>query len=218
MKIKWLGHASFLISSGKGVKILTDPYEAGFRGIINYAPLSEQAADIVTVSHQHGDHNCVSAVKGNPAVVQGPGAHQAHGIEFKGVPSFHDKTAGKERGANTLFCFAVDGLHLCHLGDLGHNLSQDTLKELGQVDILMCPIGGPTATLELDEVLDIYKRLKPRVAIAMHFHTDKCTFPKYGAEDLLKLTPAARRVNATEVEFIQESLPSGQILILDHAL
>ncbi len=113
MRIKWLGHASFLITTESGTKIITDPYEAGFRDIISYEPIRE-SADIVTISHQHGDHNYVGDLLGNPEIVQGAGSHQVKGIEFTGTPSYHDRVSGQERGENTVFSFTVDNVRVCH--------------------------------------------------------------------------------------------------------
>src|SRR4030042_2055382 len=120
MKVKLLGHASFLISSETGVKIITDPYPQGSG--LSYAPVNE-TADIVTVSHDHFDHNNISSVPGTPEVITGNGIKNVKGIQFKGMATHHDQSQGKERGANTIFCFSVDGIKLCHLGDLGDRKS-----------------------------------------------------------------------------------------------
>ncbi len=217
MKIKWLGHASFLITSGSGLKIVTDPYMAGYKDLISYAPIKE-AADIVTISHQHGDHNYPGDLLGNPQVIQGLGKHLVKGIEFVGIACFHDRVQGGERGPNTIFSFTIDGIRVCHLGDLGHPLDDSSLKSLGRPDILLMPAGGPRATFELDEALALCDKLQPHVMIPMHFRNQKCNFPKYGLEDLLKLRPEAVRAGKTEVEFTAGRLPKSQVLILEPAL
>ena len=102
MIIKWLGHASFLITLEDGIKIITDPYETGFHESFTYSPIKE-IADIVTISHEHGDHNAVDKLPGNPEVVRGVGTHQVRGIQFTGIDSYHDKSGGAERGPNTIF-------------------------------------------------------------------------------------------------------------------
>ncbi|MFH0847059.1 MAG: MBL fold metallo-hydrolase [Chloroflexota bacterium] len=217
MKIKWLGHACFLITSDSGLKLITDPYEPNFYGIISYAPVTE-TCDIATLSHQHGDHNYTKTLKGNFQTVQGAGKHQAKGIEITGTPSYHDKTSGKERGENTIFSFTIDGIRLCHCGDLGHPLNDATIRALGKVDILLIPTGGPEATLELGEALELRDKLKPAVTIPMHFRNQKCTFPQHGEDDLIKLKPYAVRAGKSEVEFQAGRLPQNQILILEPAL
>lgn len=120
MKIKWLGHASFLVTSEEGKKIITDPYSIA--GGISYSPINE-SADIVTISHDHRDHNNDEAVAGNPQVIREEGIRKVKGIEFKGIPSYHDVARGSQRGNNIIFCFTVDGINVCHLGDLGHLLN-----------------------------------------------------------------------------------------------
>lgn len=217
MKVKWLGHACFLITGGSGLKVVTDPYEAGFKGLISYGPVRE-SPDIVTISHQHGDHNYVVDLKGKPEIVQGAGNHRVKGIEFVGTACHHDKVSGRERGDNTIFCFAVDGVRVCHCGDLGHPLDDGTIRSLGKVDVLLIPTGGPVATLELEEAIALWEKLRPGVVIPMHFRNPKCNFPKYGVEDLLKLKPRAVRAGKSEAEFTAGRLPGGQVLILEPAL
>jgi L-ascorbate metabolism protein UlaG (beta-lactamase superfamily) len=217
MKIKWLGHACFLITDGRGLKIVTDPYEEGFHGIISYGAVKE-SPDIVTISHQHGDHNHTGDLQGNPDIVQGAGQHRAKGIGFVGIPCYHDRVSGKERGDNTIFCFTVDDIRVCHCGDLGHPLDDKAIRSIGHVDILIIPTGGPSATLELEEALTIWEKLQPCVMIPMHFRNDKCSFPKYGIGDLLKLKPMATQLVKSEVVFTSSSIPAGDILILKPTL
>ena len=111
MKVKWLGHASFTITSDAGIKIITDPYATGDN--LSYDEIKE-SADIVTVSHGHFDHNNVAAVSGSPEVVSG--STQVRGIKFKGIPSYHDMAGGSQRGNNVIFCFEVDGVNVCQIG------------------------------------------------------------------------------------------------------
>ena len=140
MKVKWLGHSSFLITADDGTKIITDPYTPGMMGV-NYESVKD-VADIVTVSHEHGDHNAVDKLPGNPQAVRGTGVKAVKGIEFKGTAAFHDPSRGGQRGANTIFCFTVDGVRVCHLGDLGHQLTDAEVAEVGPVDVLLAPVGG----------------------------------------------------------------------------
>jgi len=215
MKVKWLGHASFLITSEEGTGIITDPYATGMG--ISYGDIKENA-DIVTVSHEHGDHNNAAAVSGNPEVVKGAGVQEAKGIRFKGIASYHDETQGSERGPNTIFCFAVDGVNLCHLGDLGHRLSDEQAAEIGDLDILMTPVGG-FFTIDAAVATEIVEKLQPRVVIPMHYSTDKCAYPIAGVDDFLKGKSDVKRMDATEVEFSKSDLPSStEVVVLKHAL
>ena len=213
MKIKWLGHASFMITSDSGIKIITDPYVTTEN--LNYGEIKE-SADIVTVSHEHTDHNNVSAVRGSPEVVRGTA--KVKGIEFKGIPTYHDDAEGKSRGSNTILCFEVDGIRVCHLGDLGHQLNDKQVAELGSVDILLIPVGG-FFTIDTKEASRLCDRLKPKVIIPMHFKNDKCAFPIAGVDEFLQGKESVSRLGTSEVEFKQGELPATtKIVVLKPAL
>jgi len=215
MKIKWLGHASFLITSDTKTKIITDPYATG--GGLSYGEITE-LADIVTVSHEHADHNNVTAVKGKPEVVRETGINRVKGIEFKGIASHHDETGGRQRGNNIMFCFEVDGIEVCHLGDLGHQLSDKQAVDLGDIDILLIPVGG-YYTIDAKVATQVCDQLKPKVIIPMHFKNSKCSFPITGVDEFLKGKEGVQKLNASEVEFKQVELPATtQIIVLQPAL
>jgi len=215
MVIKWLGHSCFLITSKKGVRIVTDPYAVG--GGINYSPIRE-IADVVLVSHGHADHNNVSAVQGKPEVVKGSGVRTARGIQFRGVATYHDGSKGKLRGANIVFCFTVDDIKLCHLGDLGHVLSQIQMDEIGTVDVLFIPVGG-SFTIDATEAGQVCDQLNPKVIIPMHFKTPKCAYPVASVADFLEGKKKVRKLGSSEAEFELENLPGGgEIAVLEPAL
>jgi len=215
MKIKWLGHASFVITSDKGLRILTDPYETG--GDLTYGEIKE-SADIVTVSHEHADHNNVSAVEGSPEVVRGAAKGRVKGIEFNSISTYHDDAQGRSRGENTIFCFKVDGVRICHLGDLGHQLSDEQIAELGKVDVLLIPIGG-FYTIGAKVASQLCDKLMPKVVIPMHYKTSKCSFPITGVDEFLRGKERVTRLNTSEVELKQGQLPeSTQIIVLKSAL
>jgi len=213
MKIKWLGHACFLITSDSGLKIITDPYVTG--GDLSYGQIKE-SADIVIVTHDHVDHNNVAAIGGNPRVVRG--AANIKGIKFKGIPTYHDDAGGRRRGTNTILCFELDGIGLCHLGDLGHQLSDSQAAELGRVDILFIPVGG-FYTIDAKLATQLCDRLKPKVIVPMHYKTAKCAYPITGVEEFLKGKKDVRRLDASEVELKPGQLPpSTQVIVLKPAL
>lgn len=215
MKLKWLGHSSFLITSEEGTKIITDPYATG--GGINYGEIKE-AADIAVVTHAHSDHNNVAAVRGRPQVVRGAGSQEAKGINFEGIASFHDDAGGRQRGPNTIFCFTVDGIRLCHLGDLGHQLSGEQAADIGQVDVLLIPVGG-FFTIDAAGATRVMERLKPRVVIPMHYKTDRCAYPISGVDSFIKGKANVQGMESAEVEFKREQLPPAtEIVVLQHAL
>ena len=213
MKIKWLGHASFLITSDTETNIITDPYATG--GGLSYGEITE-SADIVTVSHEHGDHSNVSGVRGNPEAVRGTA--KVKGVEFKAISTYHDESGGSQRGRNTIFCFEVDEVGVCHLGDLGHPLNDKQTAELGSVDILLIPVGG-FYTIDAKVASQLCDRLKPKVIIPMHFKNDKCAFPIAGVDEFLQGQEGVSRLDASEVEFKRGELPaSTQTVVLKPAL
>lgn len=212
MNVKWLGHSSFLVTSEGGVKIITDPYATGMG--INYGEIKE-AADIVVVSHDHPDH-ANTKLPGSPQVVKG--TTEAKGINFTGIAAYHDDTKGSQRGPNTIICFEVDGIRLCHLGDLGHQLSDEQVAAIGEVEVLMIPIGG-VFTIDPAGATKVIERLKPQVVIPMHYSTAKCAYPISGVDEFLRGKANVKRLDASEVEFKKEELPSPtEIVVLKHAL
>jgi L-ascorbate metabolism protein UlaG (beta-lactamase superfamily) len=215
MKIKYLAHACFLISSEKGIKIITDPYKTS--NDLNYGEIKE-SADIVTVSHTHFDHNNVSAVKGSPQIINKPGKSNIKGMEFNGIDTYHDDEVGRARGNNIVFCFTVDGLRICHFGDLGHNLDENQLAAVGKVDILLTPVGG-FFTIDAETASQISGKIKPKVIIPMHYSTPKCKLPIKGIDEFLKDKNNVTRINESEIEFTSDKLPQAtQIVVLQPAL
>jgi L-ascorbate metabolism protein UlaG (beta-lactamase superfamily) len=213
MKIKYLAHAAFLITAENGARIVTDPYETS--GGLKYGTIKE-TAEIVTASHDHGDHNNVSAVKGNPQIVKTNA--EVKGIKIKVVPAAHDTKNGSQRGKNTIFCFEVDGVNVCHLGDLGHELSADQVKSIGRVDALMIPVGG-FFTIDAKTATKVGDQLKPKVILPMHYKTEKADFPITGVEEFLKGKDNVTRSNDSEIELKAGKLPaSARIVVLKPAL
>lgn len=171
MDITPLGLSSFKIR-GKNATIVTDPYDSATVGL-KFPKKVE--ADIVTVSHNHKDHNAIGAVEGAPFVVNAPGEYEIKGVSIMGFSSFHDEEKGAKRGRNTLFRIEVDGVSLLHLGDLGHVLAGEEVENLDGVDILMVPVGG-TATIDAAKAMSIVKELEPMIVIPMHYGGVKLPF------------------------------------------
>ncbi len=214
MKIKWLGHASFVITASDGTKIVTDPF-GDYTGL-KHTPINE-TADIVIISHTHGDH-VGGKISGNPTKIDRSGDNKAGSITFQGIETFHDVNRGKDRGQNIVFCFSVDGVRICHLGDLGHELSESTIKEIGNVDIMMVPVGG-FYTIDADVAGKVCKQLKPRIVIPMHYKNEKCEFPIAGVDEFLKGKSNVRRIDGSEIELSSDQLPKDtEIIVLKPAL
>ncbi|MDD5339098.1 MAG: MBL fold metallo-hydrolase [Dehalococcoidales bacterium] len=213
MKIKYLAHAAFLITSDNGTKIVTDPYETSPG--ISYAPISE-TADVVTVSHEHGDHNNAAAVQGSPTVIRD--SAEVKGISFKAVAVSHDESGGSQRGKNTIFCFNVDGVNICHCGDLGHELNTAQISAIGIVDVLMIPVGG-FFTIDAKVAAQTCNELKSKIILPMHYKTGKSGLPIAGVDDFLKGKDNVTRSNDNEIKLTAATLPArAQIIVLKPAL
>ena len=161
----------------------------------------------------------LSATKGSTSISRkGSGSKTSKGIPIKGIATFHDPSKGSERGANTIFSFKVDGIQVCHLGDLGHVLSQEERTEIGPVDVLIAPVGG-FYTIDAKEATRVAEMMKPKILIPMHFKTEKCGFPIAPVEDFLKGKTRVKRAGASEATFDKASLPQQmEVLVLTHAL
>ncbi len=178
MEIKYLGHASFLIKT-KTAKIVTDPYDPEMVGL--RFPKTE--ADIVTVSHQHKDHNQVKNVIGindaPPLVVDMAGEFEKMGVRVFGFQSFHDKTKGSERGENILYKFEAEGISVLHCGDLGVIPEESFLESIGEVDILMVPVGG-FYTIDAEEAVQLVRKIEPSIVIPMHYNHSRLNQKNFG--------------------------------------
>ena len=164
MDITYLGHSSFRIR-GKTATVITDPYDATAVGLKFPRHIE---ADIITVSHDHGDHNAVKQVEGNPFIIHGPGEYEIKGIGVVGLSVYHDEQKGELRGRNTMYRIEVDGVSIVHLGDLGHMLSSDEVNELDGVNVLMIPVGG-VHTINATVAVHLINEIEPSVVIPMHY-------------------------------------------------
>lgn len=213
MKLKYLAHASFLITADDGTRIITDPYTAG-EGF-NHSEINE-TADIVTVSHEHFDHNNAAAVRGNPRVVKD--SAEVKSISIKAILTAHDEKGGSERGKNNIYCFQVDGIRVCHMGDLGHLLTDNQVVEVGKVHVLLIPVGG-FFTIDAKTAGMVAEQVRARVIIPMHYKTDKISLPISDVEGFLKDKDNVTQLDTSEVTFTRAELPSNpQIMVLQPSL
>ena len=165
MKISYLGHSCFQITSINGTSVITDPYTG-----VGYELPSGLKADAVTTSHAHFDHNYTQAVQTNE-VISACGAHSVKDIQILGIPSWHDEKSGALRGANIIFKFFMDGITVCHLGDLGEEISPELIQRIGEVDVLLLPVGG-TYTVNALQAKALAEQIAPKIVIPMHFKGD----------------------------------------------
>ena len=167
MDIKYLGHASFFIKS-KDAKLVTDPFDPKMVGL----KFPKVEADIVSVSHHHSDHDRANLVSGNPLVVDMPGEYEKKGLRISGFQTFHDKQKGAERGQNIVYKIEGEGISVLHCGDLGHILDDSFIDQLGDVDVLLVPVGG-FYTIDSADAVELVKKIEPSIVIPMHYNHPK---------------------------------------------
>lgn len=216
MEIKYIGQSSFFIKT-KTAKIVTDPFNPQMVGL----KYPKQEADIITVSHGHGDHNYVEGVKEGGLVIDWPGEFEKNQVRITGYQSFHDKKQGEERGINTIFKFESEDMSILHCGDLGHVLDQSMVETIGGVDILLIPVGG-FYTINPEEAVKVINEIEPSIVIPMHYGRPEMsqelaanmqpvgTFLKeIGAEDtqpIEKLTIKKEELNAEDMRVVVLSI------------
>ena len=170
MDITWLGHSSFRIKGREGV-VVTDPFNPKMVGLEWKNP----KADMVTVSHGHEDHNYVNGVKPTNGredkgvyIIDGPGEYEVQGVMIRGWNTFHDNNDGEKRGTNVIYLIELDRLTVLHCGDLGHELSEELLEDIGQVDVMLIPVGG-IYTMDGKTAAKVTKLISPAIVVPMHY-------------------------------------------------
>lgn len=175
MNIQYYGHSCFKISAkpaGRGQEEVTffiDPFDKS----VGLRPPQGQA-NFVLVTHNHHDHNNVEALKGEPKIIDIPGEYSLKGINIIGISSFHDSQQGVKQGLNTIYVIECEDIRICHLGDLGCELTEKQVEAMGEVDVLMIPIGGKY-TINHKEAIDIIKMIEPNMIIPIHFKIKNST-------------------------------------------
>jgi L-ascorbate metabolism protein UlaG (beta-lactamase superfamily) len=210
MEITWLGHSCFLIR-GKEKTIITDPYhpDSGYR-------LGEPEADIVTVSHFHPGHSYIAGVVNEPEQIKSPGEYEIGGTFITGVATFHDNRKGDLRGKNTIYIIEIDGITLCHLGDLGHPLDPHLIEEIGDIDILFLPV-GEVSTMPIDTAVEIVRQLEPHIVIPMHYKTEAFTGDLSPVDKFLDKMRIRELETRPKLSITSSSLPSStQTIVLDY--
>jgi len=163
-EFKWFGHNCFRIRAREAT-IITDPVARS----TGYA-MAKQTADVVTISHDHDGHSNLNAIKPEYKVINEPGEYEMHDVFVTGIRTFHDDNKGKERGYNTVYLIEVEGIVICHLGDLGHALTEEQAEAMSNVDVLLVPAGGGDV-INVSQAADVVGQLEPKVVIPMQFAT-----------------------------------------------
>lgn len=211
--IKYLGHACFLITAPNGTRILMDPYndDVGF-------PVHQVDADIITISHEHFDHNNVSMARGNPVVIRGlesGGTKWASvdklvkGVKITELHAYHDTSGGKERGLDAIFILDVGGIRIAHLGDLGQPLALDQVRSLRNIDIMMIPVGG-YFTIDANEAKKIIKETTPGIVMPMHYktHYHRPGFPIAAVDTFIQGLSNVVKLPGNELVITKDQIPS----------
>lgn len=211
MEITWYGQAAFKLK-GKTATVVVDPYDPSI-GL----KWSKAEADILAVTHGHPDHNNTAGVSGASYIAKGPGEYEIKGIAFTGVSSWHDNKEGAERGANTIYIFNIDGVRICHLGDLGqHQLTESQLEEIGDVDVLLIPVGG-VYTVSAPEAAKIVAELEPKIIVPMHYLLPGLTVPLEPVDHFLKEMGKENITPLPKLTVSSEKLPEeAQIVVLEN--
>lgn len=210
MELTWFGHSCFRLR-GREALVITDPPSAG----LGYN-LARQQADIVTISHDHPGHNNSSFCSEPCKTITGPGEYEVAGVFITGVTAFHDAQEGKERGKNTVYAIAIDDVTVVHLGDLGHTLSAQLKESLGNVDVLLVPVGGGNS-LDAAKAAEVVAALEPRLVIPMHYRTAaEHTADLAPLERFLKEMGRAESAPQAKLNITRSGLPAEtQVVVLE---
>jgi len=213
MQIIWHGHSCFQIISslvkGEKIQIVIDPFD---EKIGLKLPLLE--ADVLLITHNHYDHNNKKAVKGLPFLINEPGEYEIKETFIQGIPAFHDNFQGKERGGIIIFTIESEEIRICHLGDLGQReLTEEQLDKIGNVDILMTPIGG-IYTISAKEAQKIISQIEPKILIPMHYSLPKLKIKLDELSKFLKIMGQKSIEPQNKLLIKKKDLPAEEMKII----
>jgi len=181
VKLTWLGHSSFKLEESTGTTVVTDPYHSN----VGY-DMPSVNADIVTMSHKHDDHNNIENVSGAPTVLNRVGAYEIGGVHILAGHTYHDDKNGALRGENIVFKYRMDGVDLCHMGDIGEECNAILVERLMPVNVLMIPVGG-NYTIDARQAKEYVDRIMPDIVIPMHYKTKDCDLDIDKVNDFIAL-------------------------------
>ncbi len=210
MEITWLGHSCFRIKAREGV-IVTDPFDktSGYQ-------LGKVTANIVTISHDHPQHNFASGVGGEPKIIRSLGEYEIAGMFIYGIKAFHDANKGQSKGKNIIYFMEAEDIKLCHLGDLGHALSAAQIEEVSDTDILMVPVGG-FSTINASAAAEVVNAVQPRIVIPMHYKTPAIQRDLEPLDKFLKEMGVKEASPLPKLVINKATLPiDTQVMVLDY--
>lgn len=208
MRIRYIGHACFEITAQDGTRVVTDPYDASVG--LDMLPLS---ADLITMSHEHHDHNCEDMIVGQPQIARGPELAAAGSVTSRAVRSWHDDAQGEKRGVNFIRIFSADGLKIVHMGDQGCMPDEDVLEAITGADLMMIPVGG-FYTVDAKEAKAIIDAAKPKCVIPMHFITANGNYSVIGDHRAFLRLMGAENAQPLEAVQFDETCPPRGVLFM----
>jgi L-ascorbate metabolism protein UlaG (beta-lactamase superfamily) len=201
LQIRWHGHACFELTND--LTLVTDPHDGKSIGL----PPPSVTGDIILVSHDHFDHNSIKSVeKEGSKIVTDDRKRTISNIQINGIPSAHDECNGEKRGKNIIYKFNYDGMRFCHLGDLGHDLDNNAIQQIGNIDILFIPIGG-TYTIDSKQAWEIVEKIKPKITIPMHYKLEGLSLPIAGIDPFLEDKNYKILKVGNEIDIEKDELP-----------
>lgn len=212
MQITWYGQSFFEIRIKNEEKdhlsLTIDPFDESL-GL----KVPKIKSQILLITHSHPDHSNIKAIKGEPFLIEEPGEYEVKEVFIKGILSFHDNLQGKERGTNVIYKIKAEEINLCHLGDLGQKeLSSEQLEEIGQVDILMIPVGG-VYTIDAKEAASIVSQIEPKIVIPMHYKIPRLKLKLESSDKFLKIIGAEKVQPQKNLKIKSKDLTKEEIQI-----
>jgi L-ascorbate metabolism protein UlaG (beta-lactamase superfamily) len=181
VQVRWYGQSAFALAGG-AKSVFIDPFgdmeSARARGMTwSYPAIADATADLLLVTHEHGDHNAVQVVGGVKQTVRSSaGTFDTPIGRVVGIASEHDPVAGTQRGANVIYVFETDGIRVCHMGDFGQSqLRAEQMEAIGEIDLLFVPVGG-MATIDGRAAAELVEQLDPSWVVPMHYRTPAISF------------------------------------------
>ena len=207
MKLEWIGHACFSMTSANGTKVVTDPYDesVGIR-------MMKVPCDMATISHEHHDHNHVDMLEGSPKIFHAVQSGQVGDVSTQAMASYHDDRNGTLRGSSVVRVFDIDGLKVVHMGDQGCMPGENVLEMIADADVMMIPVGG-VYTVDAQGAKAILDRVHPKCVIPMHYKTAHCAYPIAGVEPFLRLMGAEGAQPVDALDVTPEHVPQGVVVM-----
>lgn len=207
MEITWYGQSCFRITERGRIAVVTDPFSEA----LGLPPLKVKA-DVVTISHESPGHSALAAIKSDPYVLRGPGEYEIGNVFITGI-AMHNTTAEPPR-ENVAYLFDFDGLRVLHLGDLSFVPEQSLVEELGEVHVLLIPVGGGNG-LKAAQAAEVVALVEPRFIVPMHFELPGLQLPLEPVDKFLKAMGVTRQAEGDTLKFSASDLPEqAQVVVL----